>query len=443
LQRPWLWWLAVLVPLWLVFTACAYWEPVAGDGWGNFAYYRTFEIGITSLWNEAVGGWKSNNPRAGQLLTLLAYGPHVWHVVLTPLAELGLFALLAAIVRGRWPSLRRGDDLLLFVLIVALLGVCAPQFGMMLFYRPYAGNYTHALALNLLWLVPYRFAVEPDHGPRLWRTGAAHDRAWRGVARVPVMLALGFVAGFCNEHTGPAIGGAAALASVVAWRRGALRAWMLAGLIGFVAGFALLIFAPGQNLRYSGLATQASLLHRITARGVGGNLWVIVLPILTMWPAVPAIALGLAARRTGAPLTRTQRGVLAAAAAGGLVIAVTLLGSPKIGYRLSFASNALWCAALASWVTDRCTGGWRIAAAALAGATLAFVLIMLFVTYRAVGPVGAARARAIAAGPPGTTVVVPRYPIDRSRWFIGEDLDTGLRDRVAVIFGLARIELRD
>jgi hypothetical protein len=432
LRRPWIWWLAVLVPLWIVLILCAHWEPVQRDGWGHVDWHRAHSVGLGALWDELVWGWKYNNPRPGQILTLLAYTPGPWHEVFTPLAELGLFALLAALVLGRWPSVRRGDDLLLFVAIVGLVGVCSPQFGPMLFYRPIAGNYTHTFALNLLWLVPYRFAVERAAPQRLWLA--------------PVMVGLGFVAGFCNEHTGPAFVALAALATVVCWRRDGARIWMIAGIAGFLAGFALLILAPGQSQRYEGLAEQASIMQRIAERGLLENVRLVGRPLLAMWPALPAIALGIAATRIAkpAPIPRQQRLVLLALVAAGVVAALTVLASPKIGHRLFFATSALWCAALAGWLTSRLTGRLRIGGGALLAGVFCLVLVVLVIVYRAVGPVGEARLAAITEAAPGSTVYLQRYPVGVGRWFLGEDLDAPeLRAGLAGSYGLAAIVLSD
>jgi len=93
---------------------------------------------------------------ASQLLTMLVYTRGPYHVIATPVVELGVFAMLTALALGRWPSVRRTDDALVATIVAALVASCAPQIGPMLFYRPYTGNYTFGLALNLLWLWLYQ-----------------------------------------------------------------------------------------------------------------------------------------------------------------------------------------------------------------------------------------------------------------------------------------------
>src|SRR5262249_34123599 len=152
---------------------------------------------------------------------------------------------------GRWPSVRRADDALAFATVTALFAICTPQFGPMLFYRPFFGNYTFGLLLNLAWLVPYRFGSKGH-----W---------WWGL---PVAL-LGVAAGMCNEHTGPAFLG---LAVAAMWQQRAARTWMFAGLLGLAAGYVLLMVAPGHDARYNGLAKEAGILGRIAELGALENL---------------------------------------------------------------------------------------------------------------------------------------------------------------------------
>lgn len=445
MRRAWIWWLAVLVPIWIAFALCAYWEPVLRDGWGHLDWHRQYHVNPGMLWRALDEDWRLGNPRLGQVLALLAFTPGAWHVAITPLAELGLFALLTALVLGRWPSPRRSDDALLFALIVALIGVCAPQIGPQLFYRPVAGNYTHSFALNLLWLVPYRFEVEAPRAERPWLA--------------PLLAVLGVAAGLCNEHTGPAFLAAAAFAVIACRRRGdRIRIWMIAGLVGFLVGYVLLMMAPGQSLRYEGLAQKATMLERISDRGLGANLMIVGKLLIALWPAGIALALGAAAARWSRPppLARGQRMVLLAGAAAGLLTALALLASPKLGPRLYFASVALCCASAAGWIGSRLAAGprkpaaeplarrMRAGCAVLAGGAIAYVLAMLVTTYHAIGPQGAARLAALTHAAPRSAVVVPPYAVPKGRWFLGEDFDSDeLRAVVADIYGLASVSLGD
>jgi hypothetical protein len=253
----------------------------------------------------------------------------------------------------------------------------------------------------------------------------------------------------CNEHTGPAflaLGGLAVARSV---RRGdGARPWMLAGLAGLLAGYVLLLVAPGNDLRYDGLARQAGILERIGDRGALEDLWLVTrLAVYAAW-ALPWLLLGVAARRIapappGEAAGREQRLAWIALAAAGELAALALLASPKLGPRLYFASVALVAIALAGWLLPRlATARLKLAGALVSGAVLAYVEVICAVTYARVGPVGAERAARILGSPPGAQVTVPRLPAARGKWFIGDDfLEESQRRSTATRCGLGRIDL--
>src|SRR6201999_4579450 len=96
----------------------------------------------------------------------------------------------------------------------------------------------------------------------------------------------------CNEHTGPATVAVAAFAILMTWRRGERPpAWMIAGLVGLIAGGLALYFAPGQDIRYHGLAQSTSLLGRITDRSASDNLKIVTGPYVAIWKLVPWLVL--------------------------------------------------------------------------------------------------------------------------------------------------------
>lgn len=444
--RALLWWAVLVIPWWIVLVLCTRWEPVMRDGWGHLVWLRNHPTGSRGLVDFIADCYLRDNPRLGQIPTLLAYLPGPYHAVITPLVELAAFALLTAIALGRWPRLGRRDDALAAALIVAAVTACVPQIGPILFYRPFTWNYVFGLVLNLWWLVPYRFELV---APR-------PARRWLG----PPLFVLGAAAGLCNEHTGLAFAGMAALATAVAWRRGGLRAWMIAGLAGLVAGYAVLLTAPSQHLRYGAIAQQAGIVARIVDRGALGNLRVLGDLARALVPALALVALGLWQRRTadrtappGAPPVgrwsgrSSDRWAHAVLALAGLVCTLTLLASPKLGPRLYFAPVALICAGLVGWLIGRLTapGARRariVIAAALAAGVLAFVAIRLVAIHRIVGPVGEVRRERIVHSRVGTAVTVPRFPIALSRYFLGDDLVvTAAREAIAREWGLPAVEL--
>ena len=403
---------------------CTHREPVLRDGWGNLHWHQENSLDLHGAWRLLVDGWLGSNPRLGQTVTTLLYAPGPYHVIITPLLELSLFYVMTAIVLGRWPSVRRADDALVFATTLAIFALCTPQFGPMLFYRPYMGNYTFGLLVNLAWLVPYRLHVESPRDGRWW---------W-----APVLLVLGFAAGMCNEHTGLAFL-ALGVGAVVMKR--VVRPWMIAGLVGLAAGYVLLMIAPGHDARYGGLAKQAGILGRVLERGVGENLVIVTSLAYYMLWSLPWIALALVAHRRTKPepMSPRTRHVLWALVAAGVLATFVLLGSPKLGKRLYVHSIALVSMGLSGAVVAQLAAPWaRKAAAALAIVVLIYVEARCVIAYAAVGPVGAERVAIITAAAPGASVVVPRYPVGASNWFIGDDLGW---ESTAALFGISSIKL--
>jgi uncharacterized protein DUF6056 len=423
------WWALLVVPLWLVLVLCAHWEPVFHDGWSHVGWFRDLAHGLGSFYDFVRECYTRENPRLGQPLTLLSYAPGPYHAILTPLLELAVLGLLTAVALGRWPSLARSDDALAAALVTAVLFACQPQIGPMLTYRPFTWNYLFGLGMNLWWLMPYRRERIAPLPVRWWRA--------------PASLGLGFAAGLCNEHTGIAFGAMAGLATWIAWRRGGLRPWMIAGLVGLAAGYVVLLTAPAQHLRYGGLAEHAGLVARIVDRGAAENLRVFGHIALGLAPALPLVMIGLAQRPPPAPATAADRGSHAVLALAGVLCAVTLLGSPRIGGRLYLATIALIGAGLTGWLVGRLTAAWaRRGCAILAAAVLLWVGVRLVAIYRVVGPLGAIRSERLVHAPRGAAVTVPPYPYPQSRYFPGDDFENrDIREFTARVFGLSSLAL--
>ncbi len=431
-RRAALIWAALVGSLWIVMILCTHWEPVVRDGWGNVHWHRTNTVDLDSVWHLIKDGWLGSNPRLGQTLTTLLYTPGPYHVIVTPLLELGLLVVMTAVILGRWPSVRRTDDALVFATATAVFALCTPQFGPMLFYRPFMGNYTFGLLLNLAWLVPYRLHVSAPRDARWWLS--------------PLLLVLGFAAGMCNEHTGPAflaLGGAAVLWSV----RGGhgLRVWMIAGLLGLAAGYVLLLVAPGHAARYGGLANEAGVLGRIVDRGAAENLRIVAMLALYLAWSLPWVVLAVVARMRTRPesVSPALRHTLWTLAAAGVLATLALLGSPKLGPRLYVHSIALIAMAITGAVIAQLGAAWaRTACAVLSVIVLLYAEARMVITYRAVGAVGAERLAILAAAPPHASVVVPRYPYAAGNWFLGDDfLLPNMLETTAASYGLGKIEL--
>jgi hypothetical protein len=424
-------WIAIVVPLWVLFVLGTHWEPIMRDGWGHNWWHRNVGMSLGHLYDFAKDSYLGGNPRLGQVLTLIVYTPGPWHVILTPLVELLMFFLLTGLVLGRWPSWRRTDDALVMATTIAIVFACTRSLGPMLFYRPFTGNYLYGFVLNLVWLLPYRMhAEEPRRRSVIW---------------APVMLLLGAMAGLANEHTGPAFIAAAVVALFVYWRRGErFVPWAVLGLVGAIAGLIALIYAPGQELRYNGLATQQSLVERILERGAHANARIIYKTAFILYPGALWFALGVIGklRKVGEGQTRTRALAEIVLVGTAVLIVLTLLASPKQGDRLYFAAICLVAAGVAGWVVAQVGRVERVVLVGLSAICIGYVGFRLISTYHTVGREFVARMAVIEHGAPGSVVTVPQYSIGRSRYLLDDDfkVDT-LRANVALEYRLGGIEL--
>jgi Family of unknown function (DUF6056) len=422
-------WALVLLPWAAVVVFCLVHEPVLRDGWGHHLWWREGPLSWQRLWVVARANYFEGNPRFGQTVTLLLYGPALPAVAATTALALALPLAVVALALGRWPSWRRAEDAWLYAIALAALCTAAPQIGPMFFYRPFVGNYVYGFAPHLLLYALYAVAGAPR---------------WP-LARALLVLPLGVLAGLGNEHTGPA-----SLALLAFWvyqrrrrgERGAL--WWSAGLLGLALGYVALYAAPGQAVRYAGLAQQHSLWHRVVARPPLETLEIIGIFALAAACTTPWWWLAARARRRrqhgwSVDERRATTAWLGAAAA----MTATLLASPKFGPRLYFAPVALLVVAAMSYLAP--TLAWRDsrrAPVALAAVALVVCGAALLHAYAAAGPEGRHRVAVLHAAPPHSAVRLAPLSTPRSRWFLGDDMVVdSLRVWLAGALELSSIEL--
>lgn len=402
----------------------AYLEPTLHDVW-HFRFYANTK----SVPEYVAYMYFEFDARLGNLIAYFVCGSLVAHVVWAPLIVLAYLLALFALAFGRLPRPSELADSARLLLVFALFWIAVPWVGYMTFYRPFAVMYLHAFAI-LAWLVviPYRFALA---------SGAPSRAGWR----TPAMFVAGLVGGFTNEHVVPT-----AIVAIVAclwWmrRRGVRWApWMLTGLAGLTLGFVLLFFAPAQDLRYEGLAQQATIPERILDRGLLGNLALLgELLGYAKWMVLTIVAAGAlhVARTRGQPRPadlRARLGEAGLAVAAALTIYVTTLASPLQGFRLMFASNTMLIVAglvvLDVLARDRAV---RAALTAVAAVIVVAHCVHVARLYLTVHDEYMARRAAIAATPPGAWVKLPMYTHWRaSKWGYGDDFRHDRRRRKLV-----------
>src|SRR5258706_11109955 len=293
-------------------------EPFCFDAWNVAVETDAKPFSVGRFFDYGSYEYTHSNPRIGQPITYLVYKLDYLAEVLTPLAFLAISAAITTLGLGRLP--RRARDLALWAVALGCMWFALPEIGRNMFCRAYATNYVYTIAAVLWFLVPLRL----------------------GTGKRPILYALAGVAvGMCNEHTGPAL--VAVLGGYAWWlRRDGKPFWYpAAGAAGVLVGFAALFFAPGQGERYGGIAEEVSLPMRLIQRGVPGNFDILRDWVVYAAPLLLIAVLLLLVR--GADEARRARALrwIAVAAGIGVVMAMTLFVSPKLGSRFYMVPMAL------------------------------------------------------------------------------------------------------
>ncbi len=396
-------------------VAMASWTPIQLDDWYEVDWLNHHSL--ADLASFAHYNYVNYNPRIGETFLLLLDGPRLIHCIVTPAMQLLFVAVIFALAHGRWARLTY-RDLAALVVIQALIWLASPIPGPIYFYRPYTANYLFATCIELALLVPYRFAFT-----------SASTRARPYL--VPVFLAWGWLAGMGNEHTGPTAIVVAIAFSAWAWRRGVLRPWMIAGAVGLAAGFAMLVLAPGQAVRYANVAHGHHPMKTLLDRGVEGNLKFVADYVVEIAPALLVVggALLVSLRRGAAMLTRAQAIHVLLAIAAALGIVMTSFASPIIEDRVFFAPCVATVIGLA--IASAAASRARALLVGVAAIVVAVHVVAFVAVYRGIVERTDDRLALIERGR-GTVALPPARSWVRDHWQFGEDFQNAyLRELVA------------
>ncbi len=409
-------------------------EPFSFDAW-NLAVDtsgKPFTVGrfFDYWWFE----YTHSNPRLGQAATYLAYKLDWFAEIATPLAYLAMTLGVTVLGLGRWP--RKGRELALWAIAIGFGWFVFPELGRNMFCRAYGANYVYGAAVQLWFLAALRLVKTFDASAR----------------RTALYALAGFVAGTCNEHTGPAL--AAFLVGYAWWlrRRHEPSKLVWAGGLGFAVGFAMLFFAPGQAERYDGLASKVSLPMRLVQRGVTGNVDILRDYVIYAAPLLVLLVIVMIVAQLREPWDDERRAerqralrLVTLAISLGVALTVTLFVSPKLGSRFYIVSMALLLAGVIAVLDAVVVQARQLAPlVVLAVAASTYAAARTVPLFAAVSQQGAERMAMLAASHPGDVVVADAFDqVEETWWFIGDDFrDAKKRELVASYLGLSRVVFR-
>ena len=120
-----------------------------------------------------------------------------------------------------------------------LLFLSLRYFGEVVISPVSASNYLYTSLIVLVFLIPYLESFD--------------NRKEKSVIFAIGMFILGVLSGWCNENTGFAICFVLGLLCVYRMYKRDLKHYELLGLLGAIIGFLLLVFAPGNGVRYDNI----------------------------------------------------------------------------------------------------------------------------------------------------------------------------------------------
>ncbi|MCK0534384.1 MULTISPECIES: DUF6056 family protein [unclassified Anaerobiospirillum] len=139
-------------------------------------------------------------------------------------------------------------------IITFLLFAQMRAWGEVVFNIVSSANYLWTTTIVLMFLLPYRISMK--------REIELHP-----LLLCPMMFVLGILAGWSNENTSAAVATGLGLYLIYCFRTHNLSIWQVQGYISFLIGFALLIFAPGNQARLSTMEDNGfdALEHTISS----------------------------------------------------------------------------------------------------------------------------------------------------------------------------------
>lgn len=139
-------------------------------------------------------------------------------------------------------------DMLLFIGVNFLVWFLQPVFGETILWLTGSANYLWGTCFILLFLLPFRLFENTEKGKY-------------SITKSIAIIPLGFVAGWTNENTAAAtIFLTAIFLLYYYYQKWRMPAWAIAGIVSIIAGYLIMISAPGNfvraDLRTGGISTD-------------------------------------------------------------------------------------------------------------------------------------------------------------------------------------------
>ena len=227
--------------------------PYVADDYTFSFSYATGER-LTGLWSVLESQWYHYFHWSGRfIIKCLAQGFTILPKAVFNLLNAAVYAGLGLVLHRLALGQRRRFDPAVLALIYLSLWMVSPVFGQTNLWMCGSVNYLWATFFCMAALVPYALYLNQAFAPRRWLA--------------PACLVAGLVAGWASENTSAGLLVALVLCvCFFLWRDKKAPLWAWLGLAGALAGFALLILAPGNYQRQDAAADPRGPLTILAVR---------------------------------------------------------------------------------------------------------------------------------------------------------------------------------
>jgi len=414
---------------WLIYNNL----PIIGDAWAPRIFGRERGGHVSHVIRGYFSGIANGNPRIGQFwLVFYGYFPRL-HAAIFAFAIPALIWLLGAHIVGQ--NLKAQFNRVIFagIITLAIFWFLDREIGATMYYQATSGNYLFAFLLLLTFLLPFRLALG------LANESGEEDRSEVKLGPIKFVgwLIIAFMAGLGHETYGPTVLAGLAIVYIAApLFKVKRKLWMIGGWVSFLMGYALLVFSPGQDKRYTDSRLDSVLVEPSVLIDRAGNLVSIFLGS-GLWLLVAAILVGAARlywKKIPGYLVVTFIGFIGL----GLGMTLTGIGAPDgvIGERFVFAGHACLSIAICGLIFGNLKNIYiGLAALLVSGAYLGYEYVQTRHAYAVYNQQFDAQADAITSALDAgqTQADVPAYSLpfyDLKKYIYKEFPQIGPRPRV-------------
>lgn len=270
---------ALLLPVFCLIFICSYLTPYFGNDFRYMLIQGTTDL-VGSCSDILLSQWRHYFEWGGRTVNhliaqwLLYIGKPLQSLI-TALAFCSVIYMISALGCGSLRPAAQKPSHIIFAFL--MLWLCLRSFGEVVINVVSSANYLFSTLIVMIFLLPFRQSL-------------GEQAVRRGWTLTFLMLPLGIAAGWCNENTGFAVVSMVGLYNLKLLLQRRLQPWQFTGGIGLLAGYIILMIAPGNQSRYEFMESGG---FDFTAHFLNSTLGIVGLTLLLQHVLLLALALTL------------------------------------------------------------------------------------------------------------------------------------------------------